>query len=232
MRTITLAITTYQRYDLLLSSFGFVLNDDRISEIVIVDDASDKTVFDAIKKYCDQFPKIKLYHNISNQDCYRNKQAAVSYSSNPWLILLDSDNEITPKFLDAIYSYENWVDFVAYQPVFAAPQFDFRQFSGHRITRHNVREYMDKHMFSTSLNAMNYFVNRDEYLRVWDGSVNPYTADSIYQNLNWLAGGNEIQFVEGMEYFHRVHDGSHYKNNNHKTGNFYELVENKLKHLA
>jgi len=232
MRTITIAITTYQRYDLLLSSLGFVLHDDRISEIVIVDDASDKIIFDAVKKFCDQYPKIKLYHNISNQDCYRNKQIAVSYSSNPWLVLLDSDNEISEMYLDAIYKIDNWVDFVVYQPVHAAPMFDFRPFAGHRITKHNVREYMDKHMFSTALNAMNYFVNRDEYLRVWDGNVNPHTADSIYQNYRWLEGGNEIQFVAGMEYFHRVHEGSHYKNNNHKTGDFYQIIENKLKLMA
>lgn len=232
MRTITLAITTHERYDLLLKSFSDLIDDDRISEIVIVDDASSKETFNSIKRYCDDFQKIKLYQNTSNQDCYKNKQIAVSYSSNPWLILLDSDNMISQMYLDAIFKIENWVDFIAYQPVFAAPMFDFRAFAGHRITKHNVREYMDKQMFSTSLNAMNYFVNRDEYLRVWDGSTNPHTADSIYQNCRWLESGNEIQFVAGMEYFHRVHDGSHYKNNNHKTGDFYQIIENRLKQMA
>ena len=232
MRTITLAITTYQRYDLLLKSFMYVLHDERISEIVIVDDASDKEVFDQVKAYCDQYPKIKLYQNETNQDCYRNKQIAVAHSSNPWVILLDSDNEITQQFLDVLYSIDEWDFNTIYQPVFAAPHFDFRAFSSRLVKKDNVAYLMSQQWFSTALNAMNYFVSRDEYLRVWDDTINPHTADSIYQNYRWLDAGNRIYFVEGLEYFHRVHDGSHYKNNHHKTGNFYTIIENRLKAMV
>jgi len=78
---------------------------------------------------------------------------------------------------------------------------------------------------------MNYFVNRTQYLRVWDGSVNPYTADSLYQNYNWFKSGNKMFVVPGMTYMHRIHQGSHYILNNHKTGNFYQETEQKLKEL-
>lgn len=229
MRTITLAITTYQRYELLLKSFEYVLHDDRISEIVIVDDCSDLGIFKEVKIFCDQFPKIKLYRNINNQDCYRNKMTAVSYSSNPWLILLDSDNQINHSYINALYNIDRWDNNTVYQPVHAAPHFDFRAFSNKLVKKDNVAFLMGQQWFSTALNAMNYFVNRDEYLKVWDANVNPHTADSIYQNYRWLDAGNRIYFVEGLEYFHRVHDGSHYKNNNHKTGNFYSIIENRLK---
>lgn len=232
MRTITLAITTYQRIDYTILCIAAVLSDERISEIVVVDDCSDKETFDKLKEFCDRHTKIKLYYNISNQDCYRNKKTAVSYSSNPWCIIFDSDNILFGSYLDALYEIKEWNPRVVYQPVNAYPQFDFTEFSGVTINQHNVASYMDKKMFSTSLNAMNYFVNRDEYLRVWDGSVNPYTADSIYHNLRFLEAGNEIYFVPGMTYHHRVHDGSHYKINNHKTGNFYLEVENRLKQLS
>jgi Glycosyl transferase family 2 len=231
MRTITLAITTYQRFDLLLKSFMYVLHDERISEIVIVDDASDKEVFDQIENYCKQYPKIKLYQNLYNQDCYRNKQIAVSHSSNEWCILFDSDNEIDRFYIDAIFSFDTWDKDTVYQPVFASPNFDFRAFSNLIIRKDNVSWYMNQPMFSTALNAMNYFVNKKEYLDVWDENINPHTADSIYQNYRWLDRGKKILFVKGLEYFHRIHDGSHYKNNNHKTGNVYEIIENRLKQM-
>lgn len=229
MRSITLAITNFNRYEFLIDSFHQVLEDERISEIVIVDDASDLDIFLKVKSFCDQYPKIKLYHNISNQDCYRNKQIAVSYSSNKNLILLDSDNVIDKSYLDKIFAIDPWDPETIYQPVFAQPHFDFRAYSGITIHKHNVAYYMPLNMFSTALNAMNYFVNRDEYLKVWDGNINPHTADSIYQNYRWLDAGKKILFVDGLIYFHRVHQDSHYKNNQHKTGNTYQIIENRLK---
>lgn len=230
MRTITIAITTHQRYEYLIESFHAVLDDPRVSEIVIVSDADEKLLFDKIKLFCDPYAKIKLYRNDINLDCYRNKRKAVSMSSNEWCEVLDSDNVIDKTFLDRLFAIEFWEPDTAYQPTFAKPCFDFNEFAGLVATKKNVSEFLTKYrMFSTCLNAMNYFINRDEYLRVWDGNVNPHTADSLFQNYNWIDKGNRIRFVEGLEYFHRIHNGSHYQNNVHKTGNFYQIIENRLK---
>jgi hypothetical protein len=87
------------------------------------------------------------------------------------------------------------------------------------------------------LNAMNFFVNRDEYLRVFDTTKEePWTADSIYFNYLWLKAGNKIYVTPGMQYDHRVNDHagqepSHYSTHNRKTGNFYNEVVQKLKEL-
>ena len=91
---------------------------------------------------------------------------------------------------------------------------------------------MGQKSFDTMLNAMNFFVNRAEYLRIFDTTKEePWTADSIYFNYLWLKAGNKIYVTPGMQYDHLVHDGSHYKNNVHKTGNFYNEVVQKLKEL-
>ncbi len=66
---------------------------------------------------------------------------------------------------------------------------------------------------------------------MWDGSVNPHTADTIYQNFNWLRAGKQLVIVKGLRYFHRVHDGSHFKLNRKKTGSFAAEVEQKLSML-
>jgi hypothetical protein len=229
MRTITLALTTWGRYELLIESFVRVLTDPRVSEIVIVSDCDEKLLFDKIKLFCAPYPKIKLYYNISNQDCYRNKQIAISYSENPWLIIGDSDNVFSIEYVDKLFAIDPWENNCVYQPDFAMPSFDFAEFSGHTITKENVSEHLKKYrMMSTCLNAMNYFVNRDEYLKVWDGNIEPHTADSIYQNYRWLDAGNKIKVVPGLSYFHRIHEGSHYQNNVHKTGRTYQIIENRL----
>ncbi len=76
---------------------------------------------------------------------------------------------------------------------------------------------------------MNYFINRKKYLEVWNGKINPHTADTAYFNSCWLAKGYKIKVVAGMEYEHTVHAGSHYTNNVHKTGTLFEDIMNELR---
>lgn len=230
-RKITIAITSYNRYEMTVESFAQVLQDSRVSEIVIVDDCSEDGSYEKLFKHFHNEPKVKVYQNTINLDCYRNKHRSVELASNEWVIVLDSDNIIGKDYLDAIYSHSGWRGDMVYQPSFAKPKFDFREFQAQLITKENVRYWLGKPMFDTCLNAMNYFVYRQAYLDVWDGSFDPHTADSIFQNYNWLKSGREIGIVSRLEYEHRVHAGSHYQNNNHKTGSFYDEVIEKLKQL-
>ena len=124
-----------------------------------------------------------------------------------------------------------WEPDTAYMPSFAAPAFDYRSYEGIVLSKENIAHYIDRPMIGTCLNCMNYFVNREEYLKVWDGSIDPHTADSIFQNYNWLKAGNRIRIVKGLTYNHRIHEGSHYKNNHQKTGNLYEEIMQKLREL-
>lgn len=234
---ISLCITTYNRTDLLFESFAQVLNDDRISEIVIVDDNSDWNQYDEIAYRLKEYPisKIRLYRNQSNLGCYHNKREAISKALNEWVIIWDSDNIMTTEYLDALDKAKNpapmppWYKDTVYQPVFAKPHFDFIKFDRLLVNQNNTYTYAKDPTFCTALNAMNYFVNRDEYLRVWEDRPEPWTADSLLQNYNWLKAGNSIYFCPGLEYEHRVHEGSHYKEHHKKTGNLYNELVNKLK---
>ena len=228
---ISLCLTTYQRTDLLFESFRQVIDDDRISEIVIVDDHSSMDYFNRVFEYTRSIPKVKLFRNEKNLDCYRNKREAVSKATNEWVILFDSDNILTKEYVDAICKQDFQKDTIL-QPCAARPHFVFVKHSGLIIDKHNVSVRIDDGPFSTMLNAMNYFVNRDEFLRVWDGSVDPVTSDSLFQNYNWFKAGNSIYVVPGLEYEHRVHNGSHYQNNVRRTPQgFHDSIIQKLKEL-
>lgn len=229
---ITLSITTFNREELLYESIDQVLNDDRISEIIISDDCSEYELYKRVYNYYRLVDKVKVTRTDTNIDCYRNKRKAISQASNEWVIILDSDNIISKAYIDCV---ENLIiagvnTKTLYQPSFARPHFNFTKFESLFVNRHNVAFYMDDPTFQTMLNAMNYFVNRDEYIKVWEGSVDPVTSDSIYQNFNWLKAGNSIYIVPGLEYEHRIHEESHYKNNVRRTPNgFNKEIVNKLK---
>jgi glycosyltransferase involved in cell wall biosynthesis len=236
---ISVAIPTYNRVELLFESFAKVLDDPRVSEIVIVDDASDAHIWQEINElWMFAHPKIKLFRNEKNLDCYRNKREAVSKATNEWVILLDSDNVIGVDYLDAVMRYvdDSNKDTIM-QPSFAMPHFDFRSFSRQSFDHYNVAGNMVFTNFETMLNACNFVVNRDEYLRVWDGSVDPVTSDSIYFNYKWLEAGNSIYVVPGMHYEHRVNNHgkeakSHYMENHRRTKRgFHEDIVQRLKSM-
>lgn len=230
-RKISLCLTNFNRYKETLEAFIQIANDDRISEIVISDDKSDIEIYRQLELAVSFCPKVRLYRNEVNQDCYMNKRQAVSLASNEWVIIFDSDNIISTDFIDKLYSISEWDSKVAYMAAWAQPLFDYRPYSWITFSKRNIAEYIDKPMVETCCNCMNYFVNRYEYLDIWKGDINPYTYDSLYQNYNWFAAGNSMLVVGGMFYTHVVHEQSHYRLNVHKSGNLREEIVSKIKEL-
>jgi glycosyltransferase involved in cell wall biosynthesis len=231
MRTVSLAIPTYNRFSLLVQCVEVALADHRIDEIIIVDDASTEDIFNQLKEWADPIPNVFLHFNRKNLDCYANKQRAVMRANNPFVILFDSDNIIDKVYLDALFAIPKWDDKTIYCPTYAWPDFDYRAFEGANVNRGNVKKYLDKPHFLTALNTANYMVPCHAYLHAFNPDVNPHTADSIYMAYRFLELGYTLEFVKGMHYFHRVHEESHYKKNRHLTGMFYDDVVKKLRSL-
>lgn len=230
MQQLSLCLTTFNRLEMTIESFGKVYSDDRIGEIIIVDDCSDIEIYNKLKAIFDMLPKVRLVRNEVNRDCYRNKMTAISLATSEYVVILDSDNSFDKRYIDAIYNQEWEVDTIL-APDWAVPLFPYTDYSGLLVTKENVSEYIDRPLFETCLNCMNYFVNKNEYLRVWDGSIDPHTSDSLFQNYNWLKAGNKIHIVDGLRYNHLVHNDSHYRLNNHKTGNFREEIISKIRNF-
>lgn len=237
-RKISIAIPNYNRVDVLIESFSKVLSDNRVCNIHIQDDASDIEIYNNVKSITDVLnaaisnDKITMSRNLSNQDCFRNKQHAILGAKAEWAILLDSDNIIDTNYLDRLYEIKEWDSDTIYTPDNAAPNFNFEAYSGLEITKENVSEYINKPMAETMCNAANYFIHKDTWLSVWDGSVNPVTSDSIYVILKWLQADKKLKVTKGLKYFHRVHSGSHYQTQNHRTPiGFHESILNQIRNL-
>lgn len=231
-RKIGIAIPTYNRFEMTLESFLNVNDDDRVEHIVVCDDVSTDGSFEKLSvefKNANKYPKVDLYKNEVNLDCYANKMTSMELLDTYWGIILDSDNIINKSYLDVIYSIQDWDKKTSYMPSFAMPHFDYRQYEGIVLSKENIAEYIDKPMISTCLNCMNFFINVDEYLKTWSDEIDPITADSIFFNYLWFKRGNKMMIVPGLNYEHRVHGGSHYQNNVHRTGNLSGQIINKIK---
>lgn len=226
---ISACFTVYNRTNLLFEAVEPFLLDHRVSEVIISDDHSDDSIYQSIVWKYNGIDKVKIFRNEVNMDCNKNKMLAVTRATNEYVLILDSDNIFSKSFLDAIDTKERTKDLILC-PAFAKPHFDFRAIAGTYISSKNVGSLLNTGNCSTMLNAMNYFVNREEYLKVWDSELDPVTSDSIYQNYNWLKAGNSIYVVPGMEYEHRIHEGSHYQRNVRRTpAGFHDSIINKLK---
>lgn len=232
---LSLCITHFNRFEMLVECFKQIIEDPRIDEIVISDDASDLFVKSKIifSSFDFDSPKVKLFFNKKNEGCYRNKMISVSHATNDFCIVFDSDNIIDESYLDALEAIGELDKLTIYAPDFARPHFCFTHFAGKTVTKENIKTFIPDLKFATLINCMNYVVNRDEYLRVFDPSFKePYAADSIIQNYNWFNAGNKMMIVPGMTYFHRVHDGSHFKEHQHKSMILAGTYEEKLKQLS
>lgn len=232
--SLTASFTNFNRTNLLFEAIEPFIPDDRINEIVIYDDASNDDVYQTILWKYNGIDKIKIYHGEVNIDCYKAKRRAVELATNEWVLLLDSDNIFSPEFIETIFSQQPFNKTWAYAPEWARPHFNFRAISGTAISKNNVASVLPNGSCETMLNAMNYLVNREEFLRVWglSGYIDPVTSDSLFQNYNWLKGGNTIYVTPGLQYDHRVHSGSHYQQNVRRTAHgFHESIIEKLKNM-
>jgi glycosyltransferase involved in cell wall biosynthesis len=215
---------------MLLECIEPFINDYLIDEVVVVDDCSDIDIYDKIKISLNGIEKVKLYRNDTNFGVYYNKKRSVELASNEWVLVLDSDNIFGKDYVDKIWEQE-WHKDLIFAPVRALPVFDYSNFERVIFIKENVANYVDERGFDCVINTMNYFVNRDEYLRVFEDGIEPIGSDTMQQNYNWLKAGNKIEVLSGLEYQHRVHPQSHYVNNAIESTPLCLEVLNKMRKL-
>lgn len=210
MEQITFAITTYNRVDFTLKCFEKILHDDRVGEILISDDCSEMGEYLNLVEAVAEMPKVKLIRAANNQGCYLNKHTAISLSKHDYVVIADSDNVFDTDYIDALYRYP-WMPSVILCPDWAMPTFSYVNFAGQVISKENVAQYAKEKMFDCLINTCNYFVNRDEFCRIFDKETKHYADDTAYINYRWLQAGNKLYVVPFMRYGHTVHPGSHYQ---------------------
>lgn len=213
MQKLSLAITTYNRFDLTIKSFEKVIDDPRIDEIVIVDDASTDGSGERLTEYFKDNSKVKVIIQAQNRSMQQNKADAVSFCSNEWIILLDSDNEISEKYIDALEACYNNVGFdkdTIYAPVRALPTFIFDRFEQITIDKSNVHFYVNMPFFGAMINTCNYMVNKEVYGKNFKFEPSVKGVDTASHFVRHLTNKGKFHVVKDLEYFHLTHSGSEF----------------------
>lgn len=207
---LSLAITTFNRFEFTIESFSQVIDDPRIDDIIILDDCSTDGSFEKLVKHFAGIEKVRVMRQAKNRGMSLNKRDAISYARNEWVIIFDSDNIITTQYLNSLKTNFSGIEDIIYCPTFAMPEFDYRKFSGQLFNSQNIvlSGIAADAKFNMALNTCNYLIHRDSYLKTYSHNEQIIASDTIWFNYLWLKNGGKIYFVPGMHYFHRVHNGS------------------------
>jgi glycosyltransferase involved in cell wall biosynthesis len=226
-RRISVCVPNYQRHDILLESFRQVLDDDRVSEVVIMDDCSPN--FDQVRSAVDSIghAKVRLFHGETNLGTFHNKARAVSKCKEEFCVLVDSDNIISKEYLDVIYSLDWRHDQVVCPEELIHHRqnmwgetgvfISYSDLAGRSINLATCKSELTDRMM-VMMNTGNFFVPVRGYLDAFkdnglDRSVD--ITDVGFFNYLFLRrrSENHLFVCKGLKYIHRVHGGSFYMNN-------------------
>lgn len=238
---ISLAITYFNKSKFITESLNeYVLNENRINEIVILDDCSTDFDYTYLLELVTKLNnnKIKVYRNDKNLNIPLNKIEVLKYCKNNWIFLLDADNYITKETIDELYKLEEWKENYIYAPTDVkrigkgSNQLNFKKYNN---TVFNKEEFKSIDFFNKKLvcfmNMCNYFLNKNSYLNcmaenlyIIDDLINSIGVrlltpfDSILLFCIWISQNNNILAVENLIYYHRLyHQSTFFKSNRSKV---------------
>ena len=232
-RTISVAITHYNNSKLVHYSWFNILSDPRVSEIIILDDASDSQEFNKLLKKAKPYrEKIKVFQRVNNWGAFPNKLQAVSLCENDWVILLDADNTYLKSSLDEIFNIQNWKQEVIYCPGFAYPHFDFRQISNNGLLDFDkVCVLVNAGNFNAPFfNDGNYFFNKSRFVEILKPHWNLFASasDVAFVNYIWLSTGGSLYIVPNLRYIHRIHGESTWVNHQVQSTEVLKIIMERL----
>lgn len=210
--TLGLSIPTRNRALLTIKAFEKVIDDPRLSDITLVDDCSNDGSFEYLRDTFASHEKVRVIGQANWRGMQQNKADAVALNRAEWVILFDSDNELGPDYIDALFKAINVFesDEEIFMPSRALPNFLYDEFSGLDIWPGDIKALSKKKLFGALLNTSNYVVNKDFYSKVYEWNPEVKGCDTIWHAYNHLRKGGSFHVVKGMEYQHKVWDQSEY----------------------
>lgn len=186
-----------------------------IGEILIVDDGSTPSEFAALQRTVaevDAGGRVKIHRRDQNLGALRTKLECVQRASSEWVLILDSDNTVFARYLDAIASQKALHPHTFYCASWAFPFFPFHELSGRTIDFETASELTAAKVLRRVyiINDGNYLVHRESYIRSVGaiGRVASDVADVMLVNYHWLSQGGFLEVLPATSYYHRVHKGS------------------------
>lgn len=228
-KKITVAIPHYNNTQYMKDTLRNIITDDRVSEIIICDDKSKEEEINQLKNLVNEKnkenSKIKLYINENNLGCYHNKLKTVSYCTNDWCILLDSDNYLDNEYINKLYQINEWNTNTIYVPCWGktfpgkpSPNLDYRIYNNTKFDYILCIKETPNQKYRCLSNTCNYFLPVKQYINC----MSKYTykreiidsLDSAVLFTDWICDKNYVYVVDGMIEHHRLHPLSNYVTSN------------------
>lgn len=214
-RKISVVISHYNRGASIHQALHNVLHDDRVSEIIVVDDGSKAEQYELLReniKKLDRAGKVTLHRREENRGAMWTKMECVKYASNPWVVLLDADNSLFRDYLDEVFALPRWERDTIYCPSQAFPHFDFRELAGRSIDFEAACDLSRTGVLRRVyiINDGNYFLNRESYLETLArlSDIRNDVADVMVVNYLWLSEGKKLEIMPHATYCHRLSESS------------------------
>jgi hypothetical protein len=230
---LTLAITAYNEHERedgewLMRAIAPAELCSEVTEIVVIDDASDQPDF--VSNLCRGRPKVTVHRNGKNLGVFGSKVMSVAMSSNPWVVMCDSDNVFWMDTYRQMRTVSLHPD-VLYSPCYGMWQLDYRKFCG--LGPYDATKFVSlagRDGFACLFNTGNQVVNRFTFLQVFGGfskgrfdfnqpryfpeqehnAQDPKwrviydAADSAFINKTWLLSGRRISVASWLMYIHTM----------------------------
>ena len=207
----SVGIPHFNRGDKIFRPLCNLLSHPAVSEVIIVDDGSSQTEFDALQNSVAQFNTkglVQIHRRASNLGALQTKLECVERASSQWVLILDSDNTAFVNYLDALSKINDPQENTFYCSGWAFPYFPFHPLHGLKMDFSNACKLTlsgDLRRYYI-INDGNYLVHRDSYLRSVGGigPIRSDVADVMVVNYHWLSKGGRLAILPGTSYFHRV----------------------------
>jgi glycosyltransferase involved in cell wall biosynthesis len=227
-RKISVAISHHERPELLPVALKNIFHDERVSEIVVLDDGSSpRSLSKCIESLKSFKTKVKLFRRQENLGAFATKMHACSLCSNSWCILLDSDNTIFTSYMDAIFDLKSWEEDIIYCPGYAFPHFDFRCYGDTIFDFKDICNLQKQNrLIGPFINDGNYFLNINKFTETLKFYVK-FKIDAggtVFANYIWLSSGNRLRILRDASYYHRVHAKSNWILNADTGYYFFKLI--------
>jgi glycosyltransferase involved in cell wall biosynthesis len=214
-RKFSVAIPHWHRAALIHRPLWNIINDERIEEIVIVDDGSSEEEFALLVANVARYDRrqvVTIHRRKNNRGAQFTKLECVEKTTGAWMVLLDSDNTLFPSYLKTVSSLGELDEKSFYCSDWAFPYFRFHQLRGKTIdfqtTCRLVKQGVLQRVYL--LNDGNYFFHKETYLSQLSHlkAIHNDVADVMLVNYCWLSQGGILTVMRGASYLHRIDDSS------------------------
>ena len=204
------------RYEWTGKTIANIHNVSNVKEIIVYVDGKDSDV-EKLLLLLKRYKKLRVFQDYEKKGAFKNKCRIVNYCKEDWIALIDSDNVIGDRYIQALLK-TNINENVVYCPEAGLPMLRYSRFINMDIGMSLTRSLLgNDREFDMLINTGNYVFNRAKWIENTLGSrvseFDPAGVDVAYTNYFLLKAGMVLKVLKGMMYRHAVHKGSYYLKN-------------------